>query len=524
MFVKKITGEFSRKISSLTAFIFLCLFVIGCSFNSAGVSGTNKFEKIPVAFKHKWDGKRAHPFSGSSIIDVNGDGQMEVFVGGGKGQPDALLSYKNKSLIDIIGSTGLSSLTATYGSVSIDIDSDNDVDLIVARNDGLYMYLNNGGKFTNKKIPLNLPNNSVPFGITVSDIDHDGDADLYISVFVELARFRTGIFNDPEHAKSNILLLNNGDLSFTDITARSNTGGKQNTFTSAFADLNNDGWQDLILAQNTGEVEIFRNNKDLTFTAVPSNSGLGFWMSLAVGDIDNDGDQDLFFSNVGDSIPKLFTKGDIKSHQQYTHDWLLLRNDGNFKFSNISKEYNLTGEGFAWGAVFEDLNLDGQLDLLVAQNYIKWPIHKLFKLKARSYLQTSESNKFIHSKALGLSNPHYGQSPLIADLDNDGRPDVLWLNMNGPLNAFLNKSKANFFKISVAERANLLGTRVRLETTSGQTYTREVVASTGMLTDQTPDLVFGLGENEQVKRVVIMRTDGSVKTIEAANIQNNMSL
>lgn len=178
----------------------------------------------------------------------------------------------------------------------------------------------------------------------------------------------------------------------------------------------------------------------------------------------------------------------------------------------------MTGGGFSWGAVFEDINLDGQLDLLVAQSYIKWPIHKLWKLSARSYLQTSQGGQLQHSDALGLNNPYYGQSPVIADIDSDGRPDVLWLNMDGPVRAFLNRSTADYFALAVDDRADLLGTRIRVETTGGRSYTREVMTSTGMLTDQTTHMVFGLGENERLERVVIMRIDGSVEVIEADDL------
>ena len=84
---------------------------------------------------------------------------------------------------------------------------------------------------------------------------------------------------------------------------------KQNTFTSAFVDLDGDRYQDLAIAQNTGQVEILRNLGDGRFEAVPFASGYGFWMGVASGDFDGDGDQDLFFSNVGDSFPAFAAGG-----------------------------------------------------------------------------------------------------------------------------------------------------------------------------------------------------------------------
>ena len=151
----------------------------------------------------------------------------------------------------------------------------------------------------------------------------------------------------------------------SEISRLANMASTDWSWSTLFADLDNDGWQDLVISQNTGEIEMFRNNKDSTFTAIPTKSGFGFWMGLGVGDIDKDGDQDLFFSNVGGSIPAFLTTGDIRDDQRHELEWLLLRNDGDFNFTDITKEYGITGEGFAWGGIFEDLNLDGHLDLVV---------------------------------------------------------------------------------------------------------------------------------------------------------------
>ncbi len=513
--------RFSHTSPIMTTFsllVGLCVFS-GCASRSTTLSPPTPFTPVPVEFTHTWT-KGTHPFTGAAVIDVDGNGTFEIFVGGGEGQRDALLSYRNGHLVDIENGTGLSNTSATYGSTAIDIDADGDTDLIVARENGVSLYLNDRGRFQERPIPVNLPADSVPFSVAIADIDHDGDGDLYVSIFVNAKKFRSATFNDPTHAKANRMLLNNGDLTFTDITESSGTASKQNTFLSAFVDLDSDGWQDLVVAQNTGAVEIFRNMKDRTFRPVSTSSAFGFWMGLAVGDIDNDGDQDLFFTNVGTSIPLFLTSGDLHKDQRHTHDWMLLRNDGNFHFTDVTDEYGLTGEGFAWGAVFEDLNLDGQLDLFVAQNYIKWPVHKVFKLSGRTYLQTSEnrSRAFQHAPTLGMENRYFGQSPVIVDLDGDGRQDLVWLNIDGPARAFLNTASGNYVTIVVPDTVANIGTTITLETNRGRSYTRAVVGTVGMLTDQTPELSFGLGHQEQVLRAVIQRPNGQTEVLSAPPI------
>jgi hypothetical protein len=457
---------------------------------------------------------------------VDGDGVPEIFVGGGAGQDDFLLSYRDGKFFDRAAQAGVSRKTATYGATAIDLDGDGDIDLVVARDDGVYLHLNDAGKFSTQKLPLSLGKDEVPFSVAVADVNGDGFADLYISVFISFGAFQSATFNDIAHARKNRLLLNNGNLTFTDITALSGTAAKQNTFTSAFADLDGDGAQDLIVAQNTGQVEIFRNLGNGRFAAIPVATGYGFWMGLGIGDMDGDGDQDLFFSNLGVSIPAFLTRGDLRDSQHHEPKWLLLRNDGDFKFTNVTERYGLTGYGFAWGAVFEDLNLDGRLDLAVAQNYIKWPLHKFLPLGGKTFLQLFDGGQpgFYQADALGLGNRYFAQSPLIADLNADGRPDFLWLNMDGPLRAFLNTSKNNFITVAVPDTIAYLGASVTVETDGAPLYTRQVMGSIGLMTDQTLKVFFGLGERERVKRVILQTVDGKRFVAEAPAINRTLEI
>ena len=468
-----------------------------------------RFEEVPVDFAHRWDRARAHHLTGAAVLDLDGDGREELFVGGGEGQPDALLALEGGRLVDRIGPTGLSSTTATYGSNAVDLDRDGDVDLLVCRNDGVTLYLNEGGTFRAERLAVELAPDSVPLAVAVGDIEHDGDLDLYVSAFVDFPHFVPATFNVPEHAKPNRLLRNDGGLRFTDVTDAV-TASKQNTFSSLFVDLDGDSFQDLVVAQNTGEVEILRNRGDGSFEPVPFHSGYGFWMGVAAGDVDADGDPDLVFTNVGDSFPGFVVNGDRREDQPAANGWLLLRNDGGFRFHDATHEAGLAGLGFAWGPVFEDLNLDGRLDLLVSQNYVKWPVHRLFKFPGKVLLGSGLPAGFAAADV--AANPAYSNSPVIADLDGDGRPDLFWLNNDSPSRAFLNRTDAHFVSVSLPEDARSAGARVRVLGAPTATV-REVASSSGLGVDSSPKLVFGLGPEGRAARVVVTWADGSTSEL-----------
>lgn len=495
--------------------------------NASNPPSVAAFEEVATGYSHVAHAER-FPFTGGAVLDVDGDGAMEIFVSGSKGQPNALLSWRDGKLVDGAEQAGLSADEASFGATSIDMDNDGDTDLLVAQHDGVWLYSNNNGRFSGAKLAIPQPTRSFPLNVAVTDLNRDGLPDLYVSNFVAPDLFVPATFNDPEHAKPNVMLLNLGGGRFEDITEQTGTAGVQNTFHATFVDLDGNGHQDLVLANNTGPIQIFENHGDLRFTEHDINSGLGFWMGLGVGDIDRDGDQDLYFSNIGSSIPAKLLRGDLRDDQslQLELEWLLLRNDGNWQFSDITADYALDGYGFAWGGVFEDLNLDGDLDLLVAQNYINWPGHKVNKLPGKAYLQLEQDGQpgFYHLDELGLNNPHYGQSALIADVDGDGRPDVTWLNMNGAPRVLLNQSEGNFLKLAVPDNSAWLGAEFTLVTEGGNSYTRQQVANVGMASDQTSNVFFGLGEAQAIQQLIIKKRDGSRQIISQPTVNTQLQL
>lgn len=467
------------------------------------------FDEIPVEFAHHWDRELAHHLTGAAVLDIDGDGRSEVFVGGGEGQPDALMTFEDGRLVDRIDGTGLSSTAATYGSLAIDLDGDDDVDLAVARNDGVTLYRRDGRLFRPERLEVSLPANAVVLAIAAGDIDRDGDADLYLSVFVDFPHFVPATFNVPEHAKGNRLLRNDGGLRFTDITTPV-TASKQNTFTSAFVDLDDDGLQDLVIAQNTGRIEILHNRGGGEFVPVDVPTGYGFWMGVAIGDFDADGDQDLLFTNVGDSFPGFVAHGDLRDDQPYAGGWALLRNDGSLRLTEVTRDAALMGLGFAWGAAFEDVNFDGKIDLLASQNYVKWPVHRLFKFPGKVLLGLEDGS---FAPAPVAENESFSNAPLFADFDGDGRLDLFWLNNDGPSRAYLNHSPGNSIALELPDAARSLGARAHLEG-AGTGGVREVVSGAGLGTDPAPRLVFGLGASSRADRVVIEWPTGETTVID----------
>ncbi len=482
--------------------------------------------EIPVDFTHRWDDDRSYHLVGAAAIDIDRDGRFEIFVGGGQGQDDALLAFENGRLVNKIVGTGLSDPSATYGALAIDIDNDNDVDLIVSRNNGVSIYLTEGKKFRRKPLSLNLMKNSVVLGITPIDVERDGDVDLYISAFIDSEHFRSTTYNDPDHLRYNILLRNDGRLKFTDITSPM-TRGKQNTFTTAAADLDRDGKQDLILAHNTAQVEVLKNRGRQKFEAIDLKTGFGFWMGIALGDIDNDGDVDLLFSNSGSSIPSWLLQGDLKDGQIFNPSWALMRNDGGFNFTDITRQAGLEEVGFGWGVVFEDLNYDGALDMAGGQNYVNWPVHWLAKLPGKIMLNDPKAlpslPSFYESGNEQGKNFYYGHSPLLADIDGDGRTDLIWINSDGAARALLNRTKGNYIAVRVPDDALSLGAVITVKA-GAKTYRRQITSAQGLTVDQPPVFSFGLNDAAKVENIQIRWANGRLTQRKNPRINSVLSM
>lgn len=449
------------------------------------------------------------PFAGSCVLDhlyTDNDKEL-VFVGMGKDQDDILLEYdpSQKKLVNKINGSGLSSKEATLATASYDMNNNGKTDIIIARLSGVYIYINNGNLNFTKHLIYGPFKDSEPTAISIGDYNNNELPDIYISRFTPSAKLKPYKFNDKDHYRTNILLENKGNLTFEDVTEKTNSAGHQNTFTSVFIDFGS-GYPDLLLAHDTGKVELLKNNKGI-FTPINLDIPYGFWMGIAVGDYNNNGKLDLFFTNVGNTLP-ISKSGGIKGNpktggilpgQNLTNKHLLLENMGDYKFRDISDKANVADYGFAWGAIMEDINLDGKLDIIFAQNYIDYPHPTLLN----GVVLLNQHNN-IFKRVDALQNKYHGQTPIAVDLTGNGIKDIVWINMNGLIHGYIiNKKDKNYVSIRLPDKPEFLNSTIYIHTKDNVQMRQNIIGGIGFGGDQSHIHMFGLGKTDKVDKIII---------------------
>ncbi len=519
-------------LKSIVGFIvFLLIAVIGVAYGYAAYDRANpypvtldglhipKYQQQSIAFEPAFDVTRSLPFAAGAIVDIDNDGVEEVFFGGGSDQQDAFYKFEGGKFVDITDATGWTKTTPdkTFSAVSLDFDRDGDNDMLVTRDSGVYLYNNDKTKFSGTKLNLAIDAQTVPLSVAVGDINGDGLYDLYVCGYIAREFVEgTTVFNKDYGGVSG-LFLNKGDEGFENITQAAGMQYKHNTFQAMFIDIDQDKLADLVVAHDTGQIRTWKNNGDLTFTNLPNPSSdyFAYPMGIATTDLGNNGLPDFFFSNVGSSIPTTLLRGDLTDNQQLHQDWILFDNQGGFEFIDSAEQSQIADFEFSWGAVFEDFNLDGLDDLAVSENYEGWPLHKvpLFRLNGRFLLQ-SDDGKFTDVGAeTGVINRAYGISPITADFNQDGYPDLIHVNLLGKQNVFLSTGgDQGYLKVRLPNTIDSVGAQVKVELEDGSTLVRQFVIGEGLVSDQSHVLIFGLGKQRAV----------SVSVSNLAGVEKNM--
>ncbi len=487
------------------------------------------FNQVAVEFTHRADLVNSLPFLASAAIDIDGDGRDEVFLGGGKNQNDAILKFDGTQFVNISANYPITKPVndASMGSASLDLEGDGLADLIVARESGIWLHHNRPSGISKQKIPLDIADNTTPLSIAFGDINKDGWADIFVSGYINISDVQGETIFSEGYGGFCYMLINNGDNTWRDATKEAGLHRQHNTFTAVFTDLDNDLDSDLVIAQDTGRVEMYENTGTFPFKTIENPSVYSYPMGVAVGDYDNDGFMDLYFSNVGYTLPPALLRGDLPKGAEFNPEYMLFHNDGDLKFSDVSRQANAAKYGFGWGVAFADINLDGHEDLLAAQNYARFPANDLLETYPGKLLQYDKIENKFHpvEKNAGVENKHFGIAPIISDFNNDGAPDIFWANLDQPAVAYISEDvKRNWVKVRLANSAEALNAIVTLTLPNGDTLTKQLITSQGLGSDQGRDLIFGLGEATSIKEISVQYQNGQREQIASPQILKTYDL
>jgi Tfp pilus assembly protein PilF/peroxiredoxin len=332
---------------------------------------------------------------GVSVGDFDGDGLDDFYVSQPEGLPNRLFRNKGDGTFeDVTERAGLGVLDRTSESLFVDVDNDGDQDLILLTRTGPLLFLGDGkGRFTRDPdaFQFQRPLQGSLTSAAVADYDRDGFLDIYLCAYgyyIGVSEDKAGPpspYHDALNGSPNVLLHNDGHGRFVDVTDA--VGLDQNndrfSFAPAWADYDEDGWPDLLVANDFGRKNLYHNegrvNGQVRFKDVAAEAGVedyGAGMSASFVDYDNDGHLDIYTGNMWTAAGQRVTaqpgfKPDAPPevrdiYRRHVRGNSLFRNRGDGTFEDVTLAAGAEMGRWAWSSDAFDFDSDGRDDLYVA--------------------------------------------------------------------------------------------------------------------------------------------------------------
>jgi tetratricopeptide (TPR) repeat protein len=462
---------------------------------------------------------------GTAIFDYNNDGLLDIVFTAAHGGCSLYRNNGDGTFTDVSINSGLDQCVNGFIVTAGDYDNDGFVDLYVTRM-GFYvgesvLYHNNGdGTFTDVTVQAGVQNWGP--GFTASWVDYDCDG--YLDLFV--ANNLSGLF---DRRIPNRLFHNNGDGTFTEVTAPAGMQTIFPTFGHAWGDYNNDGYPDLFLSASLGRPQLFRNNGDGTFTEVGMEAGL---TDFVVGstcffcDYDNDGWLDIVQFAWSDHEDVVYTMrnghgpADGKAMRVY-------HNNRDGSFSLRSQELGIDG---CWGTMsgnFGDVNNDGNLDFILGNGS-----PRMDRLEPFVLLESDgeQYHNVTFSSGLPFSGKSHGAN--CVDFFGDGRlsiiiaaggaypGDLLTASVYRPTT--LNGNYLNVRPVGTKSNRSAIGARITLF--SGETLQMREVGGGSNFGCLPCEQHFGLGKLTQIDAIEIRWPSGLRQRFENPPLNHSIKV
>jgi Flp pilus assembly protein TadD/peroxiredoxin len=521
--------------------------------------------------------------NGVAVGDFDNDGFDDLYVCQPSGLPNRLYRNRGDgTLEDVTEKAGVGVLDGTACALFADFENKGRQDLLVVCGSGPLLFVNQGdGTFSIKRDAFQFK--SPPQGTfthaALADYDGDGRLDIYFclySYYLGLDQYHYPIpYFDARNGPPNFLLHNEGNGTFVDRTeaAGLNAENDRYSFACAWGHTEAGGLPDLYVANDFGRANLYRNHGDGTFKAVSSEAHVedaGAGMSACWCDSDDDGKQDIYAANMWSaagqrvSSQKRFQEkapDEIRAlYRRHAGGNSLYRNRGNEKFENVGQQAGVEMGRWSWCSDFWDFDHDGYPDLYVANGYISAPqgndLASFFwrQVVGKSPQDSTPSpgyergwnalNELIRSDgswsgyernvmfannrdgtftevsgAVGLDFPEDSRSFALADLDHDGRLEVILKNRNAPQLRILHNGMKELgasvaFRLK-GQRSNrdAIGASVTIEV-GGLRQTQYVQAGSGFLAQHSKEVLFGVGKAEGTIRATVRWPSGVEQKFE----------
>lgn len=519
---------------------------------------TEQTQRAGIHFKHT-NGASKEKYlpetmgSGGLFFDYNNDGYLDIYlVNGGtisttrqdtyRNPKQANVLYRNRgdgTFVDATVEAGLQQNSGYgMGCLSADYDNDGDADLYLTNFGRNQLYRNNGdGTFTDATSYAGVGDGSWSVSATFGDYNLDGYLDLYVANYLDYrpetahACFLEGvhIYCGPHEYPGvrDTLYRNNGDGTFTDVTARAGLHNAGKGLGALFTDDNNDGYPDIFVANDAVPDFLYRNNRDGTFTDIAVTAGVAYnsegrataSMGIANGDYDNDGRADIFITNFSLEINSLF------------------HNDGDGFYTMTTFETGLADPSFSqlgFGTQFLDADNDGTLELFVANGHVWDNVSEItpslsYKQRCQIFGRTDTGKFRDLSETAGsfFKRAIIARGVAVGDYNNDGAPDVLVTACAESPVLLRNESQAAARKnswvkirlVGIESNRDGIGAKVWLHTDQ-TTQFREITCGGSYASDSDHHLLFGIGTQETLQSIKVGWLSGHLQTIDFSKTES----